>query len=352
MGTPNAAVLLERARPWEFWPPWLFYAPVAVRVAFLMARHGPSALAAANPGLPDGGLVGESKFAILRSLPADATIPSLLVPAGTGDDRSSAACQAVAAHGWRYPLVLKPDVGQRGVGVRRVANAAELVAYVRRHAWAIVMQPWHAGPREAGIFYWRMPGADRGRIFSITDKVFPFVAGDGRSTLAALVERHPRFRRQAAVFLRRHAACRNIVVPRGTTVRLGEVGNHAQGTLFRDGVHLLTPALEQRVDAIARRVPGFFVGRFDVRYADVERFKAGEDLAIVELNGVTAESTNIYDPSRSLLAAYRTLFAQWDLVFRIGAANRALGMARTPGRRLLQLAWSHLRDRRVFPVSS
>jgi hypothetical protein len=42
----------------------------------------------------------------------------------------------------------------------------------------------------------------------------------------------------------------------------------------------------------------------------VGRFEARDDLAIVELNGATAESTNIYDPSRSLLAAYRTLFAQ------------------------------------------
>ena len=37
------------------------------------------------------------------------------------------------------------------------------------------------------------------------------------------------------------------------------------------------PALERRVDEIARAVPGFFIGRFDVRYSDVERFKAGED---------------------------------------------------------------------------
>lgn len=73
--------------------------------------------------------------------------------------------------------------------------------------------------------------------------------------------------------------------------------------MFRDGSHLITPLLEARIDEISRCVPGFFVGRFDVRYQDVDRFKAGEDLCIVELNGATSESTDLYDPRHSLLQA-------------------------------------------------
>ena len=88
----------------------------------------------------------------------------------------------------------------------------------------------------------------------------------------------------------------------------------------------MTPALERRIDEIARAYPGFYIGRFDIRYTDVEAFKAGQDLAIVELNGATGESTNIYDPDGSLLRAYRLLFRQWALVFTIGAANRAAGL--------------------------
>src|SRR5207249_3935590 len=112
---------------------------------------------------------------------------------------------------------------------------------------------------------------------------------------------------------------RHDVLPGGLPLQLAMAGNHAQGTLFRDGRHLLTPALEHRIDEIARAYPGFFVGRFDIRYRDVGRFMAGEDLAIIELNGATAESTNIYDPDARLTDAYRQLFLQWSLVFRIGA---------------------------------
>jgi hypothetical protein len=165
--------------------------------------------------------------------------------------------------------------------------------------------------------------------------------GDGESTLEELIWGDSRLRMQAARFLTRHAAHRRHVLARGERLQLAMAGNHAQGTLFKDGRHLITPALEERIDQIARSYPGFFIGRFDIRYADVDRFKAGEDLAIVELNGATAESTNIYDPDASLVGAYRQLFRQWSLVFSIGAANRRAGAPASSVRRLFELLRAH-----------
>jgi hypothetical protein len=141
------------------------------------------------------------------------------------------------------------------------------------------------------------------------------------------------------------------VLADGERLRLAVAGNHAQGTLFRDGSHLLTPALAARIDEIGRSVDGFFVGRFDIRYRDPERFARGLDLAIVELNGATAESTNIYDPSGSLWQAYATLFRQWAVVFAIGAANRRRGLRPTSFSRLARLVGAHLATRPPFPVS-
>ena len=148
-------------------------------------------------------------------------------------------------------------------------------------------------------------------------------ATDGRHR--GLVRAHPRFRLQADVFLARHAARRDHVLAPGETFQLARAGNHAQGTEFRDGRALWTPALDRRIDEIARRFDGFYFGRFDVRYRDPSAFMAGEDLAIVELNGVTSEATHIYDPSSSIVAAWRTLMEQWSMAFAIGAANRRRG---------------------------
>lgn len=315
-------------------------------------RHGWRAIGAANPGMRDGGLVGESKYDILESLPAEWIVPSARIDRGTLAGRTRAVAAFAEQPGHGFPLILKPDVGQRGSGVRRAATLAEAVAYLRAADYPVVVQPWHPGPFEAGIFYWRHPDAARGQILSITDKVFPVIAGDGVRTLEALILSHSRFSRQAPVFLQRHAASLNQVLPRGERFALGSVGNHCQGTLFRSGAHLWTPELDTRIDDIARRVPGFCIGRFDVRYGDVARFKAGEDLAIIELNGVSAEPTDVYDPDRRIASAYRALFEQWRLVFEIGAANRRRGAAGTSPARLARLALGHVLDRRRFPGSS
>jgi membrane protein DedA with SNARE-associated domain len=344
---------IQRLQRWEFWPSAILYAPVALHILRLAWRHGGlGTLSAANPGIPEGGFVGESKFQILEQLPEEWTLRAIVIDRFGVDARVECLRRAVDAHELSFPLILKPDRGQRGVGVRLVRSLEDARQYFEWQPGAVIAQRYHAGPFEAGIFYYRRPGEPHGLVFSITDKRFPVLVGDGRRTLEQLIWAHPRFRLQAAVFLARHADERSRVPADGEAVRLAIAGNHAQGTMFLDGRPLLTPALERRIDQIAQRIPGFYIGRFDVRYADVAAFRAGEDLAIVELNGVTSESTHIYDPSYPLLHAWRVLCEQWTLVFEIGAANRALGHEPTSTRRLLRLAVEHLRNAPPLPIAS
>jgi membrane protein DedA with SNARE-associated domain len=337
---------------WEFWPAWLFYAPVALWIGMLAAWHRSLTLmTAANPGIPDGGTVGESKSVILRQLPEDVTLPFVTIDRGTIAERMAAFEDQLTWRAWTFPIILKPDVGQRGVGVKLARRWQDVHAYFASAPEPIVAQAYHPGPFEAGVFYYRDPGARRGRILSITDKVFPVLVGDGVSTIEWLIWTHPRYRLQGATFVRRHADALHRVLQDGEQFALALAGNHAQGTLFRDGAHLATPELERRIDEIARAYPGFFVGRFDIRYSDVDAFKAGRDIAIVELNGVTAESTNIYDPNATLLDAYRVLFRQWAIVFAIGDANRRAGAAVSSPRRLVSLLRVHLTATVPVPVS-
>jgi membrane protein DedA with SNARE-associated domain len=351
-GRQQLAASISRLWRWEFWPMWVFYAPVGLWTAWLALRSGGyRTLTAANPGMPDGGVVGESKHEILSRLPETSTIPSAALEPGGIDERLAALDAAMWTHGWTFPVVLKPDVGQRGTGVRLVRDAAAAAEYLGLMTARVVVQPYHAGPFEAGVFYYRMPDWPHGRILSITDKHFPAVDGDGRSTIEDLVWAHPRYRMQAATFLERLSDRRHERPPHGVRVPLGLAGNHAQGAMFTDGGSLLTPALEARIDEIARAYPGFFIGRFDIRYRSRDGFMSGRDLAIVELNGATAECTNIYDPSSSLVSAYRQLFRQWRLVFAIGAANRRLGREASSTERLLSLLRAHLTSSTPFPLS-
>jgi hypothetical protein len=112
------------------------------------------------------------------------------------------------------------------------------------------------------------------------------------------------------------------VPDRGEVVPLAELGSHCRGAVFLDGGHLLTEALSSAVDAIASNFPGFYFGRFDVRASTLVDFQAGR-FEILELNGVSAEATHIYDPSVGILEAYRVLFSQWRIALRSAHNQRA-----------------------------
>jgi hypothetical protein len=226
-----------------------------------------------------------------------------------------------------YPFILKPDLGQRGVGIKLIRSESQAAAYLKETSAPLLVQRFAAGPHEVGIFYYRFPNESRGRIFAITEKAFPVITGDGKSTITELIWRDDRARFMAEKYLQRLGACQNHVLANGEMQPLVHAGNHAQGCIFRDGMRLNTPALEERIDEISRRVSGFFIGRYDIRFAGEDDLRAGKNFQIIELNGAAAEATSIYDARNSLWSAYRTLFRQWDFVFAIGAENRRRGYA-------------------------
>jgi membrane protein DedA with SNARE-associated domain len=316
---------------WEFWPTWLFYLPIAPVVAALALRYrGVTVFAAANPGMRDGGFAGESKQDILERLPAEWTAPSVRLDGADVAARLAALDAAVKKQQWQWPVVLKPDIAERGAGFRVIRSRADAEAYLAATSEVLIAQRFHPGPHEIGVFYIRPPDAERGFIFAVTDKTYPEVTGDGRHSLAGLIWRHPRHRMQAELFLERFPDAADRVPADGETVRLAMAGNHSQGTLFTDGATFICPALSERIDEISQAVPGFCFGRYDLMYADRDALLAGDCFEIVELNGVGAEATNIYDPAGSLVGAYVTLARQWGWAYRIGAANIAAGRAEAP----------------------
>lgn len=332
LGTHRGRRLLlsrwRRLTRWEFWPRWAFYPPVVLYVLWLAAKRGSLRLfTAVNPAIPGGGFVGESKARILEGLAhapefvaAWELIPATLPPA----ERLARAAAFQARHGFGWPMVLKPDVGERGSGVAVVRSAEEMEVYLSRAGGDTIVQEYAPGV-EFGVFYVRHPGEPTGRIFSVTDKRFPSVTGDGTRDLETLILDDDRAVCMAPFYLRRHAARLSEVLPAGERLQLVELGTHCRGAAFFDGGWVRTPALEAVIDRISQGFPGFFFGRYDIRTPGVTQFQQGRDFKIVELNGATAEATHIYDPGNGLFAAYRVLFEQWRILLEIAAANRERG---------------------------
>jgi len=349
------ATLFQRFRHWEFWPAWLFYPPVALYYLWLSLKHRTfTAPTSANPGIFAGGIVGESKIATLKDLSAtspDFTAEAGIISGATLSQRLDSLDAIRERLQLSLPLILKPDVGQRGAGVKLIRLLQQAEDYLKKTSAHILVQRYAPGPHEIGIFYYRFPHESRGHIFAITEKIFPVITGNGRSTISELIWTDERARFMAKKYLGRLKGRENEVLPAGQQLKLVEAGNHAEGCIFRDGMHLLTPALAERIDSISQKLSGFFIGRYDIRYSSVEDLKRGQNFQIVELNGAASEATSIYDARNSLFSAYKTLFRQWDLVFAIGAANHKLGATATPAPVLWQKWREYAQMAATYPAA-
>ncbi|MEO0475532.1 MAG: DedA family protein [Planctomycetota bacterium] len=353
-GRRKLVIRLQKQVRYEYWPGWKFYLPMVPYWFWLIIKHRSTTVwTLANPCMPDGGVVGESKSDILSRIDDPAVLKHALIPGeGEASRRAEQTRKLIADRGWSYPVILKPDAAQRGAGVMRIDSDDEITAFFEQCEGPAQLQQYHSGPLECGIFYTRRPSQPNGTIFSITDKVFPVIIGDGKSNLEELIWRHPRFRFQHDVFHIRWSDDLERVLEKGEELRLAEAGNHCQGTLFQDGSRLITPELEARIDALAKKLEGFYFGRIDLRYTDEDSLKRGEGIAVIEINGVTSESTNLYDPSWSLSKAYATLRRQWAACYAIGVeVQQQTRIKPKPGLRLLRDAMRYYRGRQVSTLS-
>jgi RimK-like ATP-grasp domain len=341
----------KRLLRWEFWPPYLFYPPVVAYIVYLGIKFRSWTLfTAANPAIPAGGFVGESKYEILQHLEkAGPWLPcSTLLPAGEPAQRLAQAENFMSQHGLQFPAVLKPDAGQRGSGVAVVRSPEQLRQYLSHSSFPAMLQEYVPG-EEFGVFYYRYPGKGRGRVFSVTEKRMPVLWGDGKRTLEELILADDRAVCMSDFYLRKNSERSQQVPAAGESVQLVEIGTHCRGAIFLDGSDTITPALEEAIDRIARSCDGFFFGRFDIRVPSRQHFMAGRNMKIVELNGVTSEATHIYDPKLSLFDAYRVLFQQWRIAFEIGDLNRTRGVRPASVADLLNAAREYRRLAQGYP---
>ncbi len=336
---------LRRTR-WEFWSLPTFYFPVVLYILWLAARfRSLSIFADANPAIKAGGFVGESKRDIyegLRKSEAAAAhfLAYLFLPATLDTAEKMHLVETfLTENDLDFPVALKPDAGERGAGVFLVKTRAELKQRIDSSpATDFIVQELAAGD-EFSVFYYRYPNQMRGQIFAITEKRFPFVCGDGQSTLETLILNDKRAVALADAYLERNAARLDDVPQAGEKVSIIDIGTHSKGAIFLDGKWAQTVELENEIDRVCRGYEGFYFGRFDLRTPSAEAFKRGE-FKIIELNGVTSEATSIYDPKNSLFDAYRILFRQWRIAFEIGAQNRACGASQTTAGQLIKLIFA------------
>ena len=191
--TPQAGSL-------ERLPKWLNLLPMVTQWLWLSAKYGAITLpSSTNPAILTGGMVGEGKmdyFDIMGERALAFVTPTVCVTCA-GEHSLADVQQAMAREGIHWPVVVKPNLGWCGFGVRKVAGIGEMRAYLRvfPQGEQLVIQDCLDDPGEAGIFYMRHPDEPRGQVIGMLLRQFPRVVGDGVHTVAQLMAADARARR-------------------------------------------------------------------------------------------------------------------------------------------------------------
>jgi hypothetical protein len=196
----------SRYKHWEYHPWWLANVPVYGYWLWYAAkaRHL-FFFSNVNPAIPLGGALGESKWDILRALPPAVVPKMILVAPGKCFEEVAGALQRT---GIGYPLIAKPDVGERGFLVKKIMGEEALRDHLSRWPVKFILQEFLELPVEASVLYHfgeQEPGGFG--ISSVCVKAFLTVSGDGRSTVRELMSRELRAALQLPRFERDFPDC-------------------------------------------------------------------------------------------------------------------------------------------------
>ncbi len=308
---------------WEYWPFGIIQAPLFFYwVWYALKERSLFYFSASNPSILTGGMMGESKFEVLNLVPSEVKPKTALVKLPSSRE---VVLEVMRKNSLAFPVIFKPDLGERGWMVKRIRAEEEIDKYLSEIKLDFIVQELVELPLEFGVYYVRFPSEKNGFVNSITAKEFLSVEGDGRKTIQDLILEKDRARLQWETLKEVYKKRLDEILKPGTKLELVPIGNHCLGTTFLNGNHLITEKLSASFDRISKQVNGFYFGRYDLRCATLQDLENG-NVKIVELNGCGAEPAHIYHPSSSIWTAIGVLITHWKNMYRISAENHKHGV--------------------------
>jgi len=314
---------LHKITNWEYWSTFTIYLPLlpvwlycAYKARTLLFFHG------ANPSIKYGGMAMESKKEIYDLIPENWIPKTVFASSETLFDEILVELQLKKID---FPIIVKPNIGLKGLGVAELKDSDELENYQNNNDCDFLIQEKINYQNEVGIFYHRFPDEKKGKITGMVKKEFLSVKGDGRKTLRELVMENPRSAFQIKAIEQKMGSEMQKIVPENEEIILIPFGSHTRGAKFVDISSDVTEKLEQKIDEICTKVNGFYFGRLDVMFENLELLKNGENFKIIEINGAKSEPTHMYDPKHSLFFAWKEITKHWKIMAEISRRNHEKG---------------------------
>ena len=275
-----------------------------------------------NPTLTFGGFEGESKKEMYDQLPL-ATFPKTMYI--LHDLPFETVIKKIFENEFKYPFIVKPDVGMKGILFRKIDNDDQLKKYHEKIPVEYIVQDLIDLPVELSVFYYRHPTEKKGTISGLIQKELLEVYGDGKSTLWELILQHPRAKFRLEEMKHRHEHRLERVLPKDKHFFLSYAGNHNRGAKFINLHHLIDEKLLKVFDDLSHYTDKFFYGRYDIKCTSLDDLKETKNYSILEFNGCGAEPNHIYDTGMSIWQAYREILKHWKALYQISYYNHKNG---------------------------
>lgn len=300
---------------YEFWPVYVFYGPFLFYWLYLCLKARDFGfLFKINPAMRLGGAIGADKVNSLAQIDPKFLPTTVFVDKGVSVAKIE---RLIDKYNLDFPIIIKPNNGERGKGVERIDSKIEIEAYLKNHNTDLIIQEFVESPQEIGVFFYKDPISGQGHITSVVVKRFLSVVGNGLLTLEQLMQNNLRARFRIEYLKSKYAKDLNRILDEGEVMFLEPVGNHCRGTEFLSGQHIINDKLVYVFDEITKNFIGFDYGRFDLKINSLEDLYEGKGIKILEVNGVNAEPAHVYDRTYNLYKAYKDIKRQLDIIYRI-----------------------------------
>lgn len=339
MKSPKIPLFIIKWTNYEYWPWWFFYLPIMPYWVWLSIKTKSFAFfSATNLNIELGGFFGESKMDILNQISPQYLPITFPINQDFGSNELESLLQK---HAIDFPIIVKPNVGERGNDVEKMNSLDELKKYHSEASFDYIIQEFITYEIELGVLFYRFPNEDKGRVSSVTIKEFLTVTGNGKHSVLELMEQNTRARFQINTIKNKLGEQIHEVLPAQQKLLLEPIGNHCRGTRFVNGNDLINEKLQQVFNEISSNMDGFYYGRYDLKVKSLADLYEGKNIKIMELNGASSEPGHIYDTSVGLVNAYKTLAYHWKVLAEIAHQNMKKGIKPVSFSKIISTFYGH-----------
>ena len=156
---------LKRIIKFEYWPFWIFYIPAFIYWPFLSIKaRSFTYFTTVNPCMKFGGALEYSKSDYLKYVP-EKLLPKIKII--HKNDSINKIKKVILKEKFEFPILIKPDSGQRGVEIEKINDINALDHFLKTASRSeFLIQEFIDYPQELGILIAKSPDGKSKKITS------------------------------------------------------------------------------------------------------------------------------------------------------------------------------------------